>query len=190
MVNRRTEAAALQLTEATDIIAQQQLIDARDLGRARYSNEMVTLIHRCFTERSKHQTPVRIPGPSSSGRTRRRLESNFFGWLLSQGRIQCKANLARKGIVDSLECDVCHGAEETPAHIIFGCTAAREFWESIQITTDPSWAVLKLQEITAPVHIPAKHFQTFLLLCCWHIWKRCGGTTSSSGTIVLQFKGH
>ena len=30
----------------------------------------------------------------------------------------------------------------------------REFWEAIQITTDPTWALLKLQEITAPKHIP------------------------------------
>jgi hypothetical protein len=110
----------------------------------------------------------------------------FFGWLLSQGRIQCKANLVRKGIVDSSECDVCHGAEETPAHVIFGCTTAREFWESIQITTDPSWTVLKLQEITAPVHIPAKHFQTFLLLCCWHIWKRRNNIVFSNDRTTIQ----
>jgi len=29
-----------------------------------------------------------------------------------------------------------------------------------------------IKEIQAPSHIPAKYFTTFLLLCCWHIWKR------------------
>jgi len=52
--------------------------------------------------------------------------------------------------VENTKCDVCHGTDETPAHVVFGCTAAREFWEAIQITTDPSWSVIKLQEITAP----------------------------------------
>jgi hypothetical protein len=33
--------------------------------------------------------------------------------------------------VENTQCEVCHGAEETPAHVIFGCTAAKEFWDAI-----------------------------------------------------------
>jgi len=37
----------------------------------------------------------------------------FFAWLLSQERIQCKANLLRKGIVDNADCDDCRVAAKT-----------------------------------------------------------------------------
>ena len=33
-----------------------------------------------------------------------------------------------------------------------------------------------IQEIRPPPHIPQAHFGTFLLLCCWHIWKRRNNT--------------
>jgi hypothetical protein len=52
MVNRRTAAAALQLTEATDIIAQQQLIDARDRRQSpllkRNGNLDTSLLYRAL----------------------------------------------------------------------------------------------------------------------------------------------
>jgi hypothetical protein len=46
---------------------------------------------------------------------------------LSQGRIQCKTKLVKKGIVENALCDG-HAAEETPAHVIFGCASGKEFW--------------------------------------------------------------
>jgi hypothetical protein len=95
----------------------------------------------------------------------------FFTWLLSQGRIQCKTNLIKKRIVDNTVCEICNEAEETPEHIIFGCPAARQFWEAVQIHTQVDWSIQKLQEIQRPEHLPTKHFGTFLILCCWHIWK-------------------
>ena len=30
----------------------------------------------------------------------------------------------------------------------------------------------KLPLLKPPGHIPRKHFRTFLLLCCWQLWKR------------------
>jgi len=93
----------------------------------------------------------------------------FFAWLLSQGRIQCKTLLRRKGVVDNTDCEVCQTAEETPAHIIFGCPCARQFWGAVRIHTEATWSIQALKEIQPPSHIPAKYFTTFLLLCCWHI---------------------
>jgi hypothetical protein len=43
----------------------------------------------------------------------------FFGWLLVQKRIQCKANLASKNIVDTATCDLCNYA-----HLILHCNLA------------------------------------------------------------------
>jgi hypothetical protein len=100
----------------------------------------------------------------------------FFTWLLSKGRIQCKTNLIKKRIVDNNICDICQQVEETPEHIIFGCSAVRQFWEAIQIRTQQDWSIQKLQEIVRPTHLPHKHFGMFLILCCWHIWKRRNNT--------------
>jgi len=52
------------------------------------------------------------------------------------------------------------------------CPNAKQFWEALRIQTDAKWPIQALREIQAPPHIPAKYFTTFLLLCCWHIWKR------------------
>jgi hypothetical protein len=93
----------------------------------------------------------------------------FFTWLLSQGRIQCRTNLVKKGIVSSATCEIYHAADETPAHIIFGCAAAGSFWSAIGIMAASDWQVQKIMDIQQPSHTLSKHFGTFLLLRGWHI---------------------
>ena len=110
----------------------------------------------------------------------------FFAWLLSQGRIQCKTNLRRKGIMENAICDVCQAAEEMPAHIIFGCPHAAQFWNALQIPTDQQWPIQALKEIQPPNHIPGKYFSIFLLLCCWHIWKRRNNVVFRNDRIALS----
>ena len=100
----------------------------------------------------------------------------FYCIVLSQGRIQCKTNLIKKRIVDNTVCDVCHAAEETAAHVIFGCTAAHQFWDALQIETQADRPIQKLQDTVKPGHIPSKHFGTFSMICSWHIWKRRNNT--------------
>ncbi|GJN02602.1 hypothetical protein PR202_ga19970 [Eleusine coracana subsp. coracana] len=46
----------------------------------------------------------------------------FFGWLMVQGRIQCKSNLLKKNIVDDDNCDVCGATGKDTNHIMFGCS--------------------------------------------------------------------
>ncbi|KAF8651673.1 hypothetical protein HU200_063184 [Digitaria exilis] len=77
----------------------------------------------------------------------------FFVWLLIQDRIQCKANLLKKSVVQTYECELCHGGEETTDHIIFGCPTARSFY------------------LPRPPAVPEAHYSVFIFLCCWRIWK-------------------
>jgi hypothetical protein len=88
--------------------------------------------------------------------------------------------------VESPICDIYHAADETAHHVIFGCTAAKQFWEAVQIPVDGNWTVNQLKQITPPTHIPTKHFETFLLLCCWHIWKRRNNTVFRNDRTSLQ----
>jgi hypothetical protein len=71
----------------------------------------------------------------------------FFAWLLPQERIQSKTLLRRKGVVDTVECEVCQATEETTAHIIFGCSYARQFLGAVGIQTDAAWSIQALKEI-------------------------------------------
>jgi hypothetical protein len=55
----------------------------------------------------------------------------FFTWLLIQGRVQCKANLLKKHVVQEASCEVCGAAEETATHIIFQYPFAQGFWQTL-----------------------------------------------------------
>jgi len=80
--------------------------------------------------------------------------------------------LQKKGVVSTTTCEVCQAVDGTPEHITFCCTVACQFWNAVQITTNEDWSVQALREIQPPDHIPAKYFSTFLILCCWNIWKK------------------
>ena len=59
-------------------------------------------------------------------------------------------------------CEICNGAEETAAHIMFGCSFAASFWAAINIDLPPDMTPMKLH-LLPPAHIPGKHFHTFPL---------------------------
>ncbi|CAO1940520.1 unnamed protein product [Urochloa humidicola] len=94
----------------------------------------------------------------------------FFAWLLVQERIQCRANLLLKNIVDDAKCELCHNREETCDHIIFTCPFASQVWAGLGM--DIQFATVKaLWEVPRPTAIPIKHYDSFLLLVSWQIWK-------------------
>jgi hypothetical protein len=94
----------------------------------------------------------------------------FFGWLVNNGRVQCRVNLARKKVVQDTTCEVCGQAPEDTAHIFLHCGFASSFWGTlgVQIAPDRSNVLLSLLR---PSTIPAKHYNMFVLLCCWQLWK-------------------
>jgi exonuclease III len=57
----------------------------------------------------------------------------LFMWLLLQKRIQCRAVLLKKHIVDSAICLTCNATDETPEHIIHGCSVGREVWTRLNL---------------------------------------------------------
>jgi hypothetical protein len=71
---------------------------------------------------------------------------------LVQNRIQTKENLLKKNCLDSDTCEVCNSATESAAHLIAGWSFSAGFWRKIGM------------ELIA-------HFNAFLLLCCWRLWK-------------------
>jgi hypothetical protein len=56
----------------------------------------------------------------------------------------------------------------------------------MQIHTEANWSIQALRDIQPPPHIPEKFFTTFLLLCCWHIWKRRNNFVFRNDRITLN----
>jgi hypothetical protein len=90
---------------SSEIVDQQQLIDGEDRRQSPLPKRSGNLDTSLLVKTSTSSREFGTPGQNSSGKTRRHLECNFLvGCYHKGGRIQCKANLARKGIVENSEC--------------------------------------------------------------------------------------
>jgi len=69
-------------------------------------------------------------------------------------------------------CEVCGESTETTAHILLQCEFAARFWEELGMDISSSDTDSVLLRISRPQAMPEKHFSTFILLCCWELWKR------------------
>ncbi|CAM0885736.1 unnamed protein product [Alopecurus aequalis] len=98
----------------------------------------------------------------------------FFSWLLSQDRIQCRASLLRKHILAAPEagCAACGAACETADHVCFGCPVAKAFWNSVGCNSLQDCTTHRLHLMDAAVSVPPELASTFLQLCTWHLWKQ------------------
>ncbi|CAO2185858.1 unnamed protein product [Urochloa humidicola] len=98
----------------------------------------------------------------------------FFAWLLVQERVQCRANLQHKNIVDDATCALCSQAVEDCNHLILHCSFAAQAWSSLNIDITGK-TVTALWELDRPATIPLKHFGSYILLVCWQLWKHRNG---------------
>jgi hypothetical protein len=161
LVARRSAMAIQQLGQVNVILAQQSLNHGRDQRKSallKRNGELDTsLIYKAL--KSANSSPdawTKFVWNKAPPRVK------FFAWLLAKGRIQCKSNLQRKGVVQTSTCELCNATDETPAHLIFGCPFAAQFWSALHIQTDQNWPVSALMQIQKPNQIPSKHCTTFL----------------------------
>ncbi|TVU48014.1 hypothetical protein EJB05_07633, partial [Eragrostis curvula] len=97
--------------------------------------------------------------------------AQFFFWLLVQERIKCRTTLQTKHVVQSATCELCDATEETADHLIFHCPTAAAFWSALGFTITSCTSVRALWELSRPSSVPPRHYNTFLHLCCWMVWK-------------------
>ena len=169
LTTRVSNVAAGQLAQISETMVQHTLTEGKDRRRSMMLKKNGELDSSLLynARKTAHSNPDAWAKFIWHNKAPPRVK--FFAWLLSQGRIQCKTVLRKKGVVDNTICEVCQATEQTPAHIIFGCNYARQFWGAIRIQTEADWLIQAIKELQPPNHIPAKYFTTFLLLCCWHI---------------------
>jgi len=110
----------------------------------------------------------------------------FFAWLLQNDRIQCKVNLHRRHILGDDTCDLCGTEPETASHLLFHCEFASSFWRSLGYELAPELTVADAHRMPRPESVPANHFDTFTLLCCWQLWKRRNGFVFRGETMGLR----
>ena len=101
----------------------------------------------------------------------------LFGWLLSRARIQSRSELFKKQILTEEEaiCPICCELNETANHIIFACPFARCFWAAIDCRFPVDADVKDLHAYAPRLGLPLELNSTFVLLCCWNLWKHRNG---------------
>jgi hypothetical protein len=171
-VPRLTPQALAQLRQLQQIVAQTSLDTGNDIRKSHFDcgNGRLdsTSIYKLLKAKQNPSDPMSdfIWGNCSPPRVQ------FFMWLASKGRLQCRANLFKKRIVTTQACEVCQGMEETTDHILLYCPFARGFWNALGLIIDDDLTVHRLQSLARIQNIPAKQFSSFLALCCWQLWKR------------------
>ena len=110
-----------------------------------------------------------------------------------RGGIQSREHLMRRHVLADAVCEVCNCGEETAAHIMFHCAFASTCWEALQIELPANMTPMLLPQLQPPALLSHKHFDAFLLLCCWQLWKRRNNVifrqqTDSLGTVLRAAK--
>jgi hypothetical protein len=97
----------------------------------------------------------------------------FFAWLLSWSRIPSRSALLKKRILTAAEacCPLCDHPEETANHIMFECPFSRCFWAAAGCAFPAGAEVRNLHEYMTATAVPPGTASTFILLCCWNLWK-------------------
>ena len=93
----------------------------------------------------------------------------FFARLLTKNRINCRAALVIKNILQDATCEICHQGHETADHIFSGCSFTRGFWARIGWNPDDIAPVSELWLTQPPPRIHADIANPTILLCCWEI---------------------
>ena len=110
----------------------------------------------------------------------------FFAWLLVHEWIQCKATLARRMILPDSTCELCGDGPETAVHLLFHCDFAASFWRALGFAVPTDLEARHIQQLPRPSHVEGGHYDTFILLCCWQLWKRQNGIVFRQETKSLH----
>jgi len=102
-----------------------------------------------------------------------------FAWLLVQERIQCRANLLKKNVVQDATCEVCRAGVEDCDHLLFRCPFSSSVWTSLHVDT-AGCSVRHLWCVPRPDAMLEKYYNCFIFLICWQLWKHRNGVIFQS----------
>lgn len=76
--------------------------------------------------------------------------------------------------------------KQRPIYIMFECSFARSFWTALGFTLPHGHQVRELHTTPRPDRVPEVHYEGFILLCCWQLWKRRNGLVFRDETMNLR----
>jgi len=185
-VPRLTPQASVQLQQLQQIVAQTSLESGNDIRKSLFDCGNGRLdsssIYKLLKAKQNPADPMSdfIWGNCSPPRVQ------FFMWLASKGRLQCRANLFKKRIVPTQSCEACQGLEETTDHILLHCPFARGFWNALGLSIADGLSVHQLQSLPRIQNVPVKQFSSFIALCCWELWKRRNALIFRNESLTLR----
>ncbi|WVZ92388.1 hypothetical protein U9M48_038459 [Paspalum notatum var. saurae] len=141
LVPRLTPQASTELITLRSTMDRVTLREGQDRRRCFGANNEdklhTTMIYQLLQMRQERGTPM----PTMVWESRAPPRVQFFGWLVSQERIQCRRNLLRKKIVEDETCCVCGRLAEDTSHILLHCEFAAAFWARIDghFVSNPSY---------------------------------------------------
>lgn len=80
----------------------------------------------------------------------------MFMWLLTQGRIQCRTVLHRKHVLPNATCE----QEETPEHVIGGCSIGMQFGEKLGMNAMTGTTVDNIHRFSPPAGVPNEEYSS------------------------------
>jgi hypothetical protein len=110
----------------------------------------------------------------------------MFMWLLTQGRIQCRTNLHRKHVLPNATCEICNEHDETPEHIMGGCSIGRQFWQKIGLSSMTTTLMDAIHTLSPPAGVSSQEFSAFIALACWQLWKARNATVFRNETFSVN----
>ena len=83
----------------------------------------------------------------------------FFAWLLTRQRLNCRTNLRGKNLLDDTSCKLCASGDEDYHHLILSCPFANQAWQALGMDATLG-DVAKLWALPRPATIPTRHFDS------------------------------
>ena len=185
-VNRLSPQASDELSQLCAITDDVVLSDQPDTRNSQFSKGPGKLDSTAIYAMLKAQGQQSDPASTFIWENAAPPRVQLFAWLLVRGRVHCRLNLFRKHVVDSPGCTVCGAAQESADHIIFSCPFASEFWSALGVGDAHLHHTDDLVCGPDIPGLPSDQRNTFVILCCWQLWKRRNGFIFRNESLNLR----
>jgi hypothetical protein len=185
LVHRLSEAAQLELQGVEDILHNTDLREEPDKRCSPFLRPDNSLDSGQLYRLIKARGQGNEPRAAFIWKTFVPPRVQLFMWLLTQRRIKSRSLLVKKHIVDSATCEICNYGDETPEHIIHGCTISKEVWRCLGLQSIISMDMRQLHTVSS-TSAPVPEFPSFIALICWHIWKARNAKIFSSEALSVH----
>jgi hypothetical protein len=171
LVPTLSQAAELELPLVEHVIASSELSEEPDRRHTLFSKNASGLDSGAIYQLLKARDQPTDERAQFVWRNVEPPRVQMFMWLLTQGRIKCRKVLHRKHVVPDAKCEICNEQDETPEHIMGGCSISSQFWHKIGLRPIAGMPMDNIHRFSPPPGVPREEFSALIALSCWQLWK-------------------